>query len=326
MIRELFDRRLLVVAGKGGVGKTTVACALALEAVRAGKRTVVAEVDGSGRAAALLGAEPLAAGESRELRPNLHVLAIDGKASLQEYLGMVIPIKRLLDAVFSSRIYNYFVAAAPGLKELMTIGKIWYEAERVDDTTGERRWDLVILDAPATGHSVQYLRMPQAAHDAFGAGLVARESRRVLDLLRDPERTAINVVTTAEEMPVNETIEMQEQIFGELQMPPGFLFANQLHRAEFARSDVERVKAAAAKLRAREDRSLLREVVRRAQGELGWAEINASYLARLRREVDLPLVEIPHLFAEEFGLEQVREIAGHIAHAAASLASKRSAG
>lgn len=322
MITELFDRRLLVVAGKGGVGKTTVACALALEAARAGKRTVVAEVDGSGRAAALLGAEPLAIGESRELRPNLHVLAVDGKASLQEYLGMIIPIKRLLDAVFTSRIYNYFVAAAPGLKELMTIGKIWYEAERIDDTSGGRRWDLVILDAPATGHSVQYLRMPQAAHDAFGAGLVARESQRVIDLLTDPQRTAINLVTTAEEMPVNETIEMHRQLCDELRLPPGFLFVNRLHRAEFERADVERVEAGRASIRQREDRTLLQEVLRRAREELGWSEINAWYLRRLRKEIDMPLVEIPHLFAEEFGVDQVRQIAGCMARERISLGAR----
>jgi anion-transporting ArsA/GET3 family ATPase len=324
VVTELFDRRLLVVVGKGGVGKTTVACALGLEAARAGKRTVIAEVDGSGRAAALLGSAPIPLGESRVVRPNLHVLAVDGKASLQEYLGLIIPIKRLLDAVFSSRIYNYFVAVAPGLKELMTIGKIWYEAERVDDITGERRWDLVILDAPATGHSIQYLRMPQAAHEAFGAGLVGRESQRVMDLLTDPGRTAINLVTTAEEMPVNETVDMYHTLCDELHLPVGYLFVNRLHRTAFTRADADRVAAAAQALRQREERALIGEIVRRAREELGWAAINADYLQRLRAAIPAPVVEIPHVFAEEFGIEEVREIAAHLERERPPAAARRS--
>jgi anion-transporting ArsA/GET3 family ATPase len=325
VVNQLFERRLLVVAGKGGVGKTTVACALGLEAARAGKRTVLAEVDGSGRAAALFGVTtPIPSGEARQVRPNLHILAVDGKTSLEEYLALIIPIRRLLDAVFASRIYNYFVAAAPGLKELMTIGKIWYEAERVDDTTGEPRWDVVILDAPATGHSVQYLRMPQAAHDAFSAGLVARESNRVVELLTDPKRTAINLVTTAEEMPVNETVEMYHQLCEELHLPAGLLFVNRVHRADFRAADLDRVSAATAMLRRKEDRELLAEVVRRGREEVGWSKINAEYLERLDREIRLPKIEIPHLFAEEFGLAQVRQIAQFMTNSEPVPLAKRS--
>ncbi|HVN83677.1 MAG TPA: ArsA family ATPase [Candidatus Binatia bacterium] len=312
-----------MVVGKGGVGKTTVACALGLEAARMGKRTVLAEVDGSGRAAGLFGAEPASVGEAVQVRPNLHILNADGKASLEEYLALIIPIRRLLDAVFASRIYNYFVAAAPGLKELMTIGKIWWEAERLDEATGRRRWDLVILDAPATGHSVQYLRMPQATRDAFSAGWVARESQRVVDLLTDPHRTAVNFVTTAEEMPVNETIEMYRELCGELHMPPGMLFVNRVHRVNFHREDLARVTTAAATLKSRDERALLQEVVRRGHEELGWAEINTEYLKRLSREVDLPRVELPYVFAEEFGLEQVRELSRHIETVGGAVASKR---
>src|SRR6185369_1504465 len=111
-----------------------------------------------------------------------------------------IPVRRLRQAVFTSQLYQYFVATAPGLKELMTIGKIWYEADKIDDATGRPRWDHVIVDAPATGHGLQYLRMPAAARDAFEIGLVHREAQRLVDLLTDPVRTVVNLVTTAEEM------------------------------------------------------------------------------------------------------------------------------
>src|SRR5262249_60155592 len=115
------------------------------------------------------GAAPVA----RAVAPGLHGLSVDGRAALEEYLGLIIPVKRLLQTVFSSRIYQYFVAAAPGLKELMTVGKIWYEATRQDG--GRPAWDTIVVDAPATGHSLQYLRMPPAARAPFGAGLAQRE-------------------------------------------------------------------------------------------------------------------------------------------------------
>jgi anion-transporting ArsA/GET3 family ATPase len=196
-LERLFERRLLIVAGKGGVGKTTVACLLGLEAARRGKRVLLCEVDGASRAASLLGAKSQPLGEAVEARPGLFLMAVEGRAALAEYLGLIIPVRRFLQTVFKSRVYQYFVAAAPGLKELMTIGKIWYEAERKDETSGERLWDLVVMDAPATGHSLQYLRMPAAALETFATGLVHREARRLVELLTDAERTAINLVTTA---------------------------------------------------------------------------------------------------------------------------------
>jgi anion-transporting ArsA/GET3 family ATPase len=310
----LLQRRLLVVAGKGGVGKTTVACALGLIAAQRGKRTLVAEVDGAGRAARLLGIEPPAVGESREVHPSLSVMEVLGSVALAEYLQIIVPVKRVLQTVFSSRLYQYFVAAAPGLKELMTIGKIWYEAERIDEATGQRLWDIVILDAPATGHSLQYLRMPRAARDAFGGGgLVGRESQRIVDLLSDPEMTAVNLVTTAEEMPVNETLEMYQQVHEELQLPLGVLFVNRVHRAEFDAENLERLQQKLAKVRDRRERTLVEEVLRRGREEVGWTVINSAYRERLSQAVDMPVVDVPFVFAEEFAEEQVRMIAEVIA-------------
>jgi anion-transporting ArsA/GET3 family ATPase len=309
----LLDRRLVIVAGKGGVGKTTVACALGLVAAQAGKRVLVVEVDGAGRAAVLLGVEAAPSGDTRPVRPGLAVMSVEGSAALAEYLQIVVPVKRVLKAVFESRIYQYFVAAAPGLKELMTVGKIWYEAERIDD--GRRRWDLVIFDAPATGHSLQYLRMPLAARAAFGTGLVARESERLVELLRDPRSTAISLVTTAEEMPVNETVEMYRQVRDDLRMPLGPLFVNRLHHARFDAAAVDGLRQRATRMRETRDRRVVAEVVQRADEELGWSRINGAYLQRLHTDLGAALVEVPFLFAEEFGVQEVELVAATIASA-----------
>ena len=239
-------------------------------------------------------------------------MPVEGGAALAEYLELIVPIKRVLHAVLSSRIYQYFVAAAPGLKELMTIGKIWYEAERVDEGTGQRLWDLVILDAPATGHSLQYLGMPIAAHEVFRSGLVGNESQRLVDLLTDPARTALNLVTTAEEMPVNETLEMYQKVQSDLGIALGCLFVNRTHASDLRSDDLALLRTHSEAGLDRQERALVKETIKRAEEELGWASINEMYLGRLKKEVQLPIAEIPYLFTEEFGLEQIRQIAAQL--------------
>jgi anion-transporting ArsA/GET3 family ATPase len=319
---ELLTRRLLIIVGKGGVGKTTVACAVGLEAARRGRKVLLCEVDGLARAPQLLEAEPGPIGQAVATPAGVAVMAVDGKAALAEYLGMIIPVKRLLQAVFKSDLYQYFVAAAPGLKELMTIGKIWYEAERIDEQTGERRWDHVIVDAPATGHGLQYLRMPAAARDAFESGLVHREAQRLVDLLTDPERTAVSIVTTAEEMPVNETVTMYRTLRDDLAMPTGVLFVNRLHGGGLAVADAEKLERAAAAVRDKPTRQLLDAVAARAREEIGWAALNARHRARLAAEVPLPTIELPFLFAEEFGFAELRGLAERLRSQPATVVRK----
>jgi anion-transporting ArsA/GET3 family ATPase len=319
---QLFTRRLLVVVGKGGVGKTTVACALALEAAQRGKHVLLCEVDGVARAPQLLQAEPGPLGHAVPTEAGPWLMAIDGTAALSEYLGMIVPVKRLLQAVFKSQLYQYFVAAAPGLKELMTIGKIWYEAERVAERGGGQRWDHVIVDAPATGHGLQYLRMPAAARDTFEIGLVHREAQRIVDLLTDPVRTAVNLVTTAEEMPVNETVTMYRALRDDLAMPTGCLFINRMHRGGLGAADAAKLEQAAKTQRDRKARQVLEAVAARARAEIGWAELNARHRARLIAEVPLPAIDLPFLFSEEFGSAELRALREEMV-AAGSTANRR---
>ena len=308
------------MVGKGGVGKTTVSAALALLLARRGLRTLAVEMDAAGRLPALLGVPSEVGYRPAEVGPKLHVLAVDGRTALEEYLGLIIPVKRLLSTIFSSKVYQYFVAAAPGLKELMTIGKIWYEATRRE---GKRpAWDAIVVDAPATGHSLQYLRMPQAARDSFGAGLVRNEATKVTDLLRDPRTTAVHLVTLAEEMPVTETLETHAQLVGQLALPAGYVVVNRMHRRHVDAAAIERLRVAAAGAPAAE-RELLACVAERAAEESGWADINAANLARLRAGIGtLPVVELPFLFVEEFGRREVEELSQLLE---AGMASRRAA-
>jgi len=317
---SVFARRLHFVVGKGGVGKTTVAAALARLLAARGLRTLAIEMDTGGRLPAVLGG-PAAVGTPAAITPTLSVVSIDGRAALEEYLGLIIPVKRLLSSVFSSRIYQYFVAAAPGLKELMTVGKVWYEATRRE---GDRfTWDAVVVDAPATGHGLQYLRMPQAARDTFGAGLVQREAQRVVELLQDARTTAVHLVTLAEDMPVTEALEAQAQIAGPLGLPVGAVIVNRLHTRHVAPEVLAGLERAATAATG-DEQALLRAVAARAVEESSWAAINAQHLERLRAALGSgPLIELPYLFTEEFGDGEVDLLASRLAAAAAWPTARR---
>jgi anion-transporting ArsA/GET3 family ATPase len=305
---ELLGRRLLFTVGKGGVGRTTVTLALAFEAARRGRRVLAVELEGARGLQSALQAQRDVLRPAPELE-RITCLVVDGRRALEEYLSLVIPVRRLLKTIFSSSIYQYFVAAAPGLKELMAIGKIWYEAER-REREGDGP-DLVLVDAPATGHSLQYLRMPEAALEAFPVGLVNREAERVLSLLRDPSATAAVMVATPEEMPTNETIEISRGLAA-LQMYGAIVVVNQVHSAPATAEHLAALRAHPMTAGA-DRRALCEAIVARAEDEYRWSEINAANLARLAAEVPVPQVALPYLFGEEFGPAEMKLLADHLA-------------
>jgi len=324
---DLLRRRLVFTVGKGGVGRTTVTLGIALEAARRGQRVLVVEIEGA------RGLEAALATQRGQVHPpawldRIEYMMIDGRKALEEYLGLIVPVRRLLKTVFSSNVYQYFVAAAPGLKELMAVGKLWYEAEQrnpTDATGAPGAHQLVLVDGPATGHSLQYLRMPRAALEAFPAGLVHREAERVVGLLRDPEATGVVVVTLAEEMPTNETFEMVSGL-DDLGMHTATLVVNQVHEAPCTRAELDGLpipdvqpifRSPASRGRGKgavlDATSILAEIVARASEEIGWAEINASHVQRLLARIDAPLVKLPYLFNEEFGADEVGRLGAMLA-------------
>lgn len=203
MLNGLFERRVLIALGKGGVGTTTVAAALAKAAEQAGLRVLAMECDSRAPMCRSFGV-------ARSLDPvqvseRLAVMVLDGRHALEEYLHLVVPARAVLRAVFASRLYQFFVQAAPGLKELMMLGKILYESERSSDDP--RRHDLIVVDAPASGQALSILRMPEAARGTFGDSVVGREANNISRMLRDERRCAAVVISTPEQLAVSETLE-----------------------------------------------------------------------------------------------------------------------
>jgi anion-transporting ArsA/GET3 family ATPase len=310
-LSSLLQKRVLFFVGKGGVGKTTVAAAIAVTAARLGRRTLLIEIEESHRAARLLGLPGMEnpANIVQTVSPTLSVLSVSGAAALEEYLQLLIPVKRLVRMLVESRPYQYFVAAAPGLKELLTIGKVWYE-ERQQDLDAQRpRWDLILVDLPATGHALQYLHMPQAAKETFSEGIVHREAERITTWLRDADKTAVNLVTTAEELPVNEILDAHQQLRDTLQLPLGALFLNRLHAAPLSMLELAHLRQTLKKARANNE--LIEHVFGCAHMEIAFVKEQEKNLLPLQ-QLSLPRVSLPVCRARGSDPLQLTELSYHI--------------
>jgi anion-transporting ArsA/GET3 family ATPase len=240
----LLDKELVVVTGKGGVGKSTVAAALGMAAARRGMRTCIAEVaarDDVTRALAGDSGEPYV---ERELAERLHHISIDPERSMEEYLADQLPVRALADTLASSRMFTYFAAATPGMRELLTIGKVWELAQPDRRTPGAHPYDLVVLDAPATGHGVAILSAPRTFADVARVGPIARQGMKIHAMLADPTRTAVVAVALPEEMPVNETLSLRSALRAEIGLELELVVVNALLPDRFGEEDAAALRAA----------------------------------------------------------------------------------
>ncbi len=209
----LLDKRLVFVTGKGGVGKSTVATALGLAAARRGRRTMVAELQGQHRVSGALDGDAATFAETR-LADGLYTISIDAHEAMREYLHL--RVGPFADLLASSRMFAYFAAATPGMRELLQIGKVWELAQLDRHAKKADGYDLVVVDAPATGHGAGMLRTPGTFADLARVGPIARQGRRIDEMIRDRSRTGIVAVALPEEMPVNETLALRAELRAEL--------------------------------------------------------------------------------------------------------------
>ena len=212
----VLDKRVVLVTGKGGVGKTLVAALIALRASRAGLRTILCETWGAQQVGALFG-KPTRGYAPTQLSPTLATLSITSDASMEEYLLRVLKFRTLYDMVFKNRVMGPFVDAVPGLHDLMQLGKVW-DLERTTPegrpatAPGARAWDLIVVDAPATGHGLTMLDSPRAMMDMTVAGPFHDNARAIAELVESPARTGIVLVTLPEEVPARETEDLWSRL------------------------------------------------------------------------------------------------------------------
>jgi len=313
ILDDLLARRLIFVSGKGGVGKSSVAAALALAARRRGRRVLLAEIDAPRSLGRTLGG--VSAGpEEAEVLPGLWLVNLNPSDVMDEYVRHVVKLDWVARRVLESPVYHRFVAFAPGLKELITLGKLMVLQEAHGQRGPGPRWDTIIVDAPATGHGLALLKVPMAASEAVPVGPVGHNARRVLALMRDVTRTTVVIVTVPEEMAVTEAEQFYRLAQDEVRMDVGAVVLNDCHEQLFTpRQEAEVLE----RLARGEDGPLdgrvrLGPALAAARRQLRREKLTRFYLQRLRRRLPAPLLALPHVFTDELDLADLRRLSDRL--------------
>ena len=311
---DLLARRLLFFTGKGGVGKSTVTAATALLAAEQGQRVLVVEADDKG---AIPGnfEQPSVGFEPREVYPGVCAMAMRTEDSLKEYLKLNLRVPVLGRLGPLARVLDFVATAAPGVKEILTVGKVCWEVR--ESIEGRADWDLVVVDAAATGHIIGQLDAPRAIQDLVSVGMVREQTDWMVELLSDPSVTSLNVVATPEEMPVNETIELVQRARVELTVPLGAVLVNRVLPELFTHTDEATFEA----LRADDASAVLTSrvgsgataVLDAARLAVSLRRTRAVHLAELRQAVELPTLYLPYLFVRDQGLRVTKMVADALA-------------
>ena len=306
----LLERKLVFVTGKGGTGKTTVASALALLAASQGKKVLICEVDAKGELAGYYESPPTAFKE-REVQPGLFAMTMDTEASLREYLKLQlhIPIVGRIGPV--AKAFDFLATAAPGVREIMTVGKLCFEVRSGD-------WDMVVVDTPATGHIVGQLAAPQAVNGLVKVGLIRTQTDWMLDMLSDPVITGLLAVCTPEEMPVTETIELADRVREETTVQLAAVVVNRVLPELFGRQEEAVFDALTTPGPLAELNGLIHgqagPVLEAARLAVTMRRTRSTHLERLREGIDpeVPLLYLPYLFSRSHGLRTTKQVAGSL--------------
>jgi anion-transporting ArsA/GET3 family ATPase len=303
----LLDKRLVFVTGKGGVGKSTVAAALGLAAARRGKRTIVAEVAGQDRVSKIFSDQDAGRMKETEVADGLWAISIDPEHAIREYLQIQVKVRAVADLLSHSRMFQYFAAATPGMAELVTMGKVWELAQPERKVKKADRYDLVIVDAPATGHGIAVMRAPKTFADVARVGPIAHQGNRIHSTITDPSVTGVVAVALPEEMPVNETRLLRDQLRDVLGLDIDLLVANGVYPQRFDAGDAQIL---GAEMDAAADG--VRPALRAALSAYGRADSQREQLARLAELDGAPPVELPFVFDAAFGRDVYEALSGEL--------------
>ena len=301
---ELLDKRLVFVTGKGGVGKSTISIALGLSAAARGKRTIICEVAGQETASRVFRRAQVGFHEV-EVADNLWAISLDPDESLREYLLLQLRVRAMRDMLVRSRIFNYLAAATPGLKELVTIGKIWELAQPNRKVKKAREYDLVIVDAPATGHGVGFLQTPRTFAGIARVGPVHSQAKELDRFVTDHQTTGVAIVSLPEEMPVNESASLEELLTDQIGMAVDRVYMNALYPERFGRGEASELE------RALEDaEGPARAAVRAALSEHRRGRPPRAPRRRPKRAGAHPRNTLPFIFKPSLDVPSLERLAG----------------
>jgi hypothetical protein len=307
---SLLERRLVVVTGKGGTGKTTVAAALSLMAARNGRRVAVAEVGRDEHLRALLApGSPPVGYAGRELQPGLTVLHIDPFEALAEYLSLQIGMGGLVKRGLRNQVFRQLMEGSPGWRELITLGKIWH-LQQLEDDRGVRLYDLIVVDAPATGHGVTFLDVPRVVRSAIRAGPLSRHSGLVENMILDQSNSLLLPVSLAEELPARETATLVSRVRDEIGMAIDRVVVNAVARAPFP-PEMADLPARLAALPPETPTGSLPSVgvlAECASVRSSRYELNRDYVDQIARDCALPVVRLPNIHGGISGPDDLLEL------------------
>lgn len=296
------------------MGKTSVASALATLAVRQGRRVLVAELDPVGALAEVL-ETPALRFQPTAFAAQGWAMAMDTEAALAEYLRLFVKLPVLGRLGPLARTFDFVAQAAPGVREILTIGKLCHEVR-------QQHYDLVVVDAPATGHVVELLNAPRVVHDLVHVGMVRDQTAWMLDIVEDASQTGVVVVTTPEELPVNETLQMVNRWRAETRVAVAGVIANRVLPESFGQREQSVFDRLAHCMT---DPELRRLVTDRLGGDVEGAvaathfavsrrRLAASHLRRLRLglEDESPLLLLPDLPVRSGGRRLVTQLCDHL--------------
>jgi anion-transporting ArsA/GET3 family ATPase len=279
--------------------------------VRRGERTIVAEVSGRGELAQLYGRAEDAgserAGGEVEVAPQLWSIQIDTARALAEYLREHLPLRMLADLVGATRLIGYLAAATPGLRELLNAGKVWELAQPQRRIPNAAPFDLVIVDAPASGHALALLCAPQAFARAAQGGPIAHQGGRIDEMLHDRTQTALVAVARAEDGAVSELLELCEALASQLGLTPDLIAVNAVPRKRFEPGDVETLRSTLT--RTGTLTAAARPALERALAEARGCSAAREQIERLAQALPgVPLVELEDSETARFGLTEVESL------------------
>lgn len=290
---ELLAHRYLLFTGKGGVGKSTLTAALAMEAAARGLRPLVVELGHRATMRSVFGVDAVGF-TPRPVGHGVHAMSVEMDQAVVEYMAQHMPSRRIARAIAGNQVLERLFRAMPAVGEIATVNALHrLEAER--DAAGRPRWAPILVDLDATGHALMFLELRQVVAHLMGAGPMRRLVDEMAEAFADPRRTRLNLVTLPDELPVTETLELYARLRDAGSVAFGRVFVNRVPRTGLPghEASVEALRAGAAR---GGDAELL------ADAELAARALESELAARrqierLREHLPVPIVELPRLAA-----------------------------
>ncbi|MEM6730441.1 MAG: ArsA family ATPase [Myxococcota bacterium] len=298
----LFESRLTLVTGKGGVGKSSVSAAMAVAAANQGRRVLLVELGSRPVMGELLGGQTpkhVPSLVARDRFPNLWVSHIDPRKALQEYLIEAIKVKSLAKLATENRVLARLWQAAPSVDEMAVLTALErFELARDPGDASRPRFDTIVVDLPATGHAKAMLAVPRGLFAMIRVGALADRAKSVDEMLHDRTRSAIVIVTLPEELPINESVQLASSLRNDLELSTAALVIN----AVLPRIYSEEERALIDRIARQLNDSVGHRVLRAATHQSDRQEKQAKQIALVRDQLDTQFVEIAFSPGQGVGL------------------------